>query len=302
MEVKRCGLWLSAALLVALAARNGALAATRPIAAIRHVVIVSVDGLRPDLLLRGRNPHMQALMRAGSFTFWARTVAEGYTLPSHVSMLTGVVPSRHGVTWDSHIEDAYPRVPTLFELAKRAGYTTALAAGKSKFIVLTKPGTIDWIFRGDEESEDDLDVARQASAMIRQHRPGLLFVHFGHFDRLGHATGWGSNPQMRALEQTDAALGLVERALTAAELDGSTAIILTADHGGAALLHPPEDVRSQFIPWIVAGPSIRRNYDLSMIPDLAVDTMSTFATACALLGIDVDPSIDGKPVLQIIKY
>src|SRR4051812_17889398 len=106
-------------------------AAERPIAAIRHVVIVSVDGLRPDLLLRGDAPRMHALMRRGSYTLRARTVDEGYTVPSHVSMPTGVTPTRHGVTWDNHIEDSYPAVPTLFELAKRRGYTTAIAVGKT---------------------------------------------------------------------------------------------------------------------------------------------------------------------------
>jgi predicted AlkP superfamily pyrophosphatase or phosphodiesterase len=276
-------------------------AAARPIAAIRHAVIVSVDGMRPDLLVRGPAPHMRALMQRGSYSLWARTVEEVYTVPSHVSMLTGVTPTRHGVTWDNHIEDSYPNVPTLFELARRAGYTTAIAVGKSKFVVLTKPGTLNWSYLADEDADDDADVARRAAAMIRDHRPDVLFVHFGSFDQAGHASGWGSPQQMLALKRADDAFGVVQRALKAAGLDSSTVIILTADHGGAGLLHPPEDVRSQFIPWIVAGPSIRRNFDLTSVPDLAVDTMSTFATVCTLLGIDLEQPVDGKPVLQILE-
>jgi predicted AlkP superfamily pyrophosphatase or phosphodiesterase len=275
--------------------------AERPVAAIRRALIVSVDGLRPDLLLRGPAPHMRALMNQGSYTLWARTVEEVYTVPSHVSMLTGVTPTRHGVTWDNHIEDSYPEVPTLFELARRAGYTTAIATGKSKFVVLTKPGTLNWSYLADEDSENDADVARRAVAMIRDHRPDVLFVHFGSFDKVGHASGWGSPEQMRALKRADDAFGLVQQALTRGRLAESTVTILTADHGGAGLLHPPEDVRSQFIPWIVAGPSIRRNFDLASVPGLAVDTMATFATVAALLGIDPEQPVDGKPVLQILE-
>src|SRR4051812_1583806 len=73
-----------------------------PPAPVQHVVIISIDGLRPDLLDRGDTPAIHGLMRAGSYTLQARTVDEVYTLPSHTSMLTGVVPSRHGVTWDNH--------------------------------------------------------------------------------------------------------------------------------------------------------------------------------------------------------
>ena len=257
--------------------------------------------MRPDLLLHGPAPHMQAFMRRGSFTLLARTVEEGYTVPSHVSMLTGVTPTRHGVTWDSHIEDSYPNVPTLFELARRAGYTTAIVTGKTKLIVLTKPGTLNWSYLANEDREDDSDVARQAVAMIRDHRPDVLFIHLGNFDTVGHASGWGSQEQMRALKQADDAFGAIDQALNAARLTGSTVMILTADHGGTGLLHPPEDPRSQFIPWIAAGPSIRRNFDLATVPGLAVNTMATFATVCALLGINMEQPVDGKPVLQILE-
>jgi len=72
-------------------------AAPRPAAGVARVVIISVDGLRPDLLLRGRTPAIANLMQHGSYTLAARTIVEGYTVPSHVSMLTGVVPSRHAL-------------------------------------------------------------------------------------------------------------------------------------------------------------------------------------------------------------
>src|SRR4051812_34830001 len=59
---------------------------------VEHVVIVSVDGLRPDMMLRTNTPVMKSMMRNGCYTMWARTTEVSITLPSHVSMLTGVVP------------------------------------------------------------------------------------------------------------------------------------------------------------------------------------------------------------------
>jgi predicted AlkP superfamily pyrophosphatase or phosphodiesterase len=266
-----------------------------------RVLIISVDGLRPDLLLRGSSPEITALMRRGSYTLLASTVPEVYTVPSHVSMLTGVRPARHGVTWDHHVEDSYPHVSTLFELARSAGYSTALVTAKTKLIVLTKPGTLDWSHVGHEGREDDLAVASQAVAMLRDHRPEVMFIHFGGVDIQGHATGWGSPEQLQALQKVDRSVGLVLGALDDSGAMASTLVILTGDHGGAGLLHDPKDALSQRIPWIAAGPAIRKDFDLSAVPGLTIDTMATFATACAALGIRVPDVRDGKAVSEIFE-
>ena len=52
-----------------------------------------------DRIPQGVEPtaYGRALMHRGSFTMWAQTTAVSVTLPSHVSMLTGVPPSMHGI-------------------------------------------------------------------------------------------------------------------------------------------------------------------------------------------------------------
>src|SRR5688572_28312028 len=66
--------------------------ATRPISGVRHLIIISCDGMRPDVLLRAETPNFRKLMARGSFSLWARTIPIAITLPSHTSMLTGVYP------------------------------------------------------------------------------------------------------------------------------------------------------------------------------------------------------------------
>jgi hypothetical protein len=80
-----------------------------------------------------------------------------------------------------------------------------------------------------------------------------------------------------------------------------TVWILTADHGGAGFEHSPEDATRQFVPWVVAGPTVRKNFDLTSVAYLSVHTMSTFATVCMLLGIDVPHPVDARPILQIFE-
>jgi hypothetical protein len=209
-----------------------------------------------------------------------------------------VTPTRHGVTWDSHIEDSYPNVPTLFELARRAGYTTAIVTGKTKLIVLTKPGTLNWSYLANEDREDDSDVARHAVATIRDHRPDVLFIHLGNFDTVGHASGWGSQEQMRALKQADDAFGAIDQALSAARLTASTVMIPHGrPWGEPASCILPRDPRSQFIPWIAAGPSIRRNFEVSRdCPGAGGQHDGNVCHRCApLLGINIEQPWTASP-------
>lgn len=268
---------------------------------IARVLIVSVDGLRPDLLLRAETPRMHGLMNSGSFTFWGVTAREAYTLPCHVSMLTGVSSEKHGVTWNNYIEQSYPNVPTLFEVAKTAGLSTAMACGKMKFLTLTKPTTLDHYYLPPDEPVDDREVANQAVRLLRAHHPRVLFVHLAGVDTVGHDHGWGSPEQMTAIRRSDEAVGLVLDSLAELGLAGSTAVILTADHGGAGKGHAENDPRSLHIPWIASGPGIRRDHDLTLSCARTIRTEDTFATACVLLGIDPLPASEGRPILEILE-
>jgi arylsulfatase A-like enzyme len=214
-------------------------------------------------------------------------------------MLTGVTPERHGVLWNSDVQEPiYPNVPTIFEEAKRGGYTTAIATGKSKFIALTRPGSLDW---ASVAQAGDEDVAARAVAILREYRPGLLFVHFPGADGAGHSKGWGTPEQIAAIEKIDTGLGTLWDAVDALKLRDSTVIILSADHGGAGKSHGPNDPRSRHIPWICSGPGIRKNYDLTRDPTLTVDTYDTFATTCFFLGLKPSVKLDGKPVEQVLE-
>ena len=267
----------------------------------QRVLIISIDGCRPDLLIRADCPVIRGLLPSASYTFWARTVPDPYvaTLPSHVSMLTGALPQRHGITWND-ARAGYPKVPTLFELAHQAGFTTALVNGKKKFAALTKPGTLDWSYLPPTELLTDAQVAAEAVKILREHRPQVLFVHLPGVDRAGHVSLWGSPQQQVALEQADAAVGTIMTTLHDLELESTTLRIITADHGGAGGTHGGDDPRSRTIPWIAIGPGVCRNADLTRYYGLAIDTTDTFATACGALGIAIPADCDGRFVTEIL--
>ena len=275
--------------------------AARPVNG-HHVLIVSIDGLRPDIALRAEMPNLRSLMRRGAYTFWAYTTPAAVTLPSHTSMLTGVTIERHTITWNDERavgKPVYPAVPTIFEVAHAHGLTTGFAAGKTKFHVFDKPGALDWKWIADQKVVTDPKVADHVAEIIRDHRPDLIFVHFPGVDTAGHAKGWGSPEQVAAAESADRSLGRVLKAIDEAGLTADTDIIVSSDHGGSGLAHGPNDDRSAHIPWVVAGPGVRQNYDLTLDRGLKVYTYDTFATALALAGIKPPDGIDGKVVVEI---
>ena len=116
-------------------------------------------------------------------------------------------------------------------------------------------------------------------------------------DAAGHGEGWGSNAQIAAIENIDRQLARLLDALDRAGLRTSTAIIVSADHGGAGHTHGPDDARSRHIPWIIAGPGVKQGYDLTQQAELEVRTEDTAATVCYLLGLPQRDYFDGKPVL-----
>ncbi len=276
----------------------------RPLPAVEHVVIISVDGLRPDRALLAEMPTLRTMLREGAYTFWARTTAVSITLPSHTSMVTGVVPYKHGIEWNRDLplsEPVYSRVPTVMETATRAGYVTAMIAGKSKFSTLNKPGTIQHVYVPTGEKGNNEDVVTEAVKIIEAHKPELLFLHFPDVDAVGHAKGWGSREQLAQIERTDTQLAQIFSALDRAGIRGSTVVILSADHGGAGLGHGADDPRSRHIPWIATGPSVRKFFDLTQIAALEVRTEDTGATALWLLGLPLPPYLDGKPVYEAFE-
>jgi arylsulfatase A-like enzyme len=128
-----------------------------------HVIVISIDGLRPDAIERYGAATLQRLMREGSYSLAATTIVPSRTLPSHTSMLTGAELKQHGVTWNSEEMDEHGHVatPTIFAAAKAAGFHTAAFFSKSKFEHLAVPDTLDhvdvpraWPHKPERRSDD----------------------------------------------------------------------------------------------------------------------------------------------------
>lgn len=255
----------------------------------RRVLILSIDGLRPELISLAPMANLQALMQIGSYTLTAQTVYPSVTLVSHSSMLTGLCPSKHGVNWNDYIpEKGIAQGIDLFDIAHAAGLQTVMFVGKEKLQQITDPSSLDiFTYINDRDS-----VIAQRLVEDFPENFGVLFVHFPLVD-MGHVFGWLSPQQINIAYRADEALQVILNELDARGLRGETLIIITADHGGHDTTHGTSLPEDMTIPWIASGPGIQPKQLTTR-----VHTMDTAATAAFALGLPIPAEWDGVPVYE----
>jgi arylsulfatase A-like enzyme len=262
----------------------------------RHLILVSIDGLRPDAIETFGAQTLGTLAREGSYSLRASTITPSKTLPSHTSMLTGEPPERHGVLWNTAVTAKRELIeqPNVFSVARARGYQTAAFFSKAKFHPLQRPGTLDfsqapggWFGRWSSDRTVD-DVV----SFLSDARPNLLFVHLADPDKAGHASGWMSPDYGRAVNRSDAAVGRLRAAAETAFGAGNYTMIVTADHGGHERDHGSADPRDVTIPWIVWG----RGVKVGELAGSSIRTMDTASTVLWLLGLDEPSEWMGTPI------
>jgi predicted AlkP superfamily pyrophosphatase or phosphodiesterase len=117
-------------------------AAAQPAAAAPLVLLISVDGMKPEAILDAQShglkvPNLRAFMTDGAYANRVRGVLPTLTYPSHTTLLTGASPARHGIidntTFDPLLKNARGwywyaediKVPTLWDAAAAAHLKTA---------------------------------------------------------------------------------------------------------------------------------------------------------------------------------
>jgi len=144
------------------------LSAPQPPGLVQHVIVVTVDGLKPEAYLTPdahglRIPILRHLVADGASSDGARSVFPSVTYPAHTSIASGVTPGRHGIVanrafdpleknqegWRWYAEDV--KVPRLWDLASYAGYSSAAinwpvtVGARTTYLVpeLWRAGTLD---------------------------------------------------------------------------------------------------------------------------------------------------------------
>jgi len=290
------------------------------------LVLISIDCLRADHVgaygySRDTTPSIDALAEDGLLFERAMSVSS-WTLPTHMSMLTGLMPSFHGVD-RSHRLDA--SVPFLPEMLLNAGYET-LGVVSGAYLSQAfgfERGFDIYQLRNDSRAENVVDAALE---LIRQARTRKHFLFLHLFD-----AHWPYVPPREFLDRfderpadisdimpkiiyrkppanpeeiqdfvnlydgeiayLDRELGRLFQGLKDEGLYDRTLIVLTADHGESfyerELWQHSESIYQEVlhVPLIVKLPAASPNSDGGRFSDL-VSQLSIFPTLLEQAGLD----------------
>lgn len=212
------------------------------------VILVSIDGFRPDYLKRGLSPRLAALAADG-VQAPLRPSFPTLTFPNHYTLVTGLYPDHHGIV-HNRIEDAddgsrfvYKDAATtadprwwggepIWVGAERHGLRTATLfwPGSDAAIGGLRPSY--WKpFDRNLSPQERVDTLLGWLELPEAQRPRFLTLYFEQVDRAGHDFGPDSAEVDQQLAVVDAALGRLLDSLAARGLNASTNVLVVSDHG-----------------------------------------------------------------------
>lgn len=271
----------------------------------QHVIVIGVDGLSPDGVMKADTPTLHDMMKRGAWSMHARGVLPTISGANWASMINGAGPEQHGVTsndWQvgefnfpTSVAGSGGFFPSIFQVLtdQHPEWEVGSIYHWEGFGNLYDHRFVDYDVHGKDEDE----TAALAVAYIKAKQPEFLFVHFDLVDHAGHAHGHGTPHYYQAVAKADELIGRIRQATADAGMADETVILVTSDHGGVGKGHGGESLAELEIPWIAYGKGVNRGAQL----DLPINTFDTAATVAWLLDAEIPYAWLGRPVTPILK-
>lgn len=254
------------------------------------VILISIDGMRPDGFLSCGNPFIEEMMRLSSYTLEGKTVFPSVTLPCHMSMFHSVPPERHGITTNLYIPFARP-LSGLFERLKRARKVSAMYYGWEPLRDVSRPESLKYSAYLNAYMEDNTDgsLTDMALERIEKSKPDFVFLYMVETDEKGgHDHGWMTK------EYLDCISNAIENVKRVWEAYGDEyTIVVTADHGGHDRAHGTAMSEDMTIPMFFIGKRFEAGKKLENVSILDITP-----TIADIMSVRPDEEWEGKSIAQ----
>jgi predicted AlkP superfamily pyrophosphatase or phosphodiesterase len=216
-----------------------------------HVLLISLDGFRPDYIDRYEMPSLRRLARDGVRARALVPVFPTMTFPNHLSLVTGLHPDRHGIVgnsfYDPVLERAYSmsdakatgdsawyRGEPIWATAEMQGMVAACffwpgsdAAIKGTRASYWKP------YDGSVPNDVRIDTVLEWLGMPDDRRPHLITLYMSDVDSASHRTGLWSPEIEAAVLRVDQAVGRLLDGIARLPVRDSVYVVVASDHGMA---------------------------------------------------------------------
>jgi arylsulfatase A-like enzyme/tetratricopeptide (TPR) repeat protein len=293
------------------------------------LILVTIDTLRSDRIgVYGakdvETPNLDGIARAGAMALRA-TAHVPLTRPSHASLFTGMLPTRHGIR-DNITPVQLPEAPTLATLAKASGFRTAAFVSS---VVLARGGGLE---RGFDAYSDDLaadspaeelpflnelqrsgeETIEEAIAWLSTNRDSRVFAwihlyepHHPYEPPEPYRTRYLSRLYDGEVAWSDELVGRLDESLGSLGFREDTLLVVTSDHGEGLGEHR-ETLHGFFIyettlavPLLFRGPGVIAG---TRIESLA-QGVDLFPTLAEMMGFDLPKSEDrtGRSLAPVLR-
>ena len=253
------------------------------------VILISIDGMRPDGLLACKNPYVDELRKKAYYTLDAKTVFPTSTLPCHMSLFYSVLPQRHGITTNDYTPMVRP-FNGLFEQLSNAGSVNAFYYGWENLRDVARPASLKFAeyIQAYTEENSDRSLTESAIKRIKKSKPDFVFLYMVETDEKGgHDNGFMSEEYLRIIRH---AIDNVRKVVEGCSEEYT--IIMTADHGGHDRTHGSDMDEDTLIPNFYIGKDFEKSKQFygGSILDIA-------PTIAKIMGVNAAPEWEGKPVI-----
>jgi len=244
----------------------------------KRVLIIGIDGLRPDAMIAANTPNIDALINQGVVTHNAyaggdlgsATQQPTISGPGWGSITIGVWTDKHKIVdngfaaYKKTVATNHPHFFQRIKAAKPNSYLSSIVSwGAIEDYLVSKISTsVNYHVKatGASYPDRDLDVKNKAVAHLAAANPDVLFLHFDQVDGAGHSTGFSvtNSNYINAIQTVDGHIGSVIAEVNARPqiAQEKWLIILTSDHGGNGTSHGGQSTEERTISMLVSGGSV----------------------------------------------
>lgn len=254
------------------------------------VLLVLIDGLRPDGLANSTHPFLKNFKRECTYTEEGNSVFPSVTLPCHMSIFHSVNPDRHGVMDNIYIRPVH-RVVGLFDLLANNKKDCFFFYTWEELRDIGRPGSLvqqEFCSYNRYGAQADCRMCDRTIEALKNEQPDFMFYYTGNTDEVAHKYGWMSQEYYEAI---DLASKNIERIVEV--LPANYTLIICADHGGHGRSHGTTMPEDMIIPIMFYGLPWEKDKKISNMGLLDIAP-----TVASLLGCEPDPGWEGRVLCE----